>query len=155
MARRVYLVQHGKAKSESEDPRRPLTEEGAAEVRRMAAWAVRAGLHVDQIRHSGKTRAEETAALLGEALQPPQGVVAVAGLGPNDDVRPVAEALSAGEEAVMLVGHLPFLSRLTSLLLVGAPEPAIVRFRYGGVVCLEREETGWRLVWMVTPDVVP
>ena len=55
----LFLVQHGIAKSEAEDPERPLTEEGADAVRRMGAWAAGQGLVIDQIRHSGKRRAAE------------------------------------------------------------------------------------------------
>ena len=58
----LLLVQHGEAKTEAEDPVRPLTERGADAVRSMAVWAARAGVKVDQIRHSGKRRAEQTAA---------------------------------------------------------------------------------------------
>lgn len=155
MARWVYLVQHGEAKPEEEDPQRPLTPRGREEVQRVAAWAARAGIPVDVIEHSGKLRAQQTAEILAAALQPPQGVRAVAGLAPLDDVRPVAERLAQGEERVMLVGHLPFMSRLASLLLVEDPEREIVRFRYGGILCLGRVEAGWRVLWMVTPDVVP
>ena len=35
----LFLVQHGEAKSEAEDPERSLTDRGAEAVRRMAAWA--------------------------------------------------------------------------------------------------------------------
>ena len=58
---RLYLVQHGEAKSKTEDPQRPLTERGREDVARVAAFAASAGLQVGQIRHSGKRRAEETA----------------------------------------------------------------------------------------------
>src|SRR6516225_11720817 len=128
----LYLVQHGEAKPESEEPERPLTDRGAETVRRMAAWAAQVGLKVDQIRHSGKRRAEQTAALLGERLNPAQGVIAVDGLQPNDDVRPVAEAIQAEPAAVMLVGHLPHLSRLANLLLTGDPDSTVLRFQMAG-----------------------
>ena len=47
----LYLVQHGEAKPETEDPERPLTEHGQETVRQMAAWAAQAGVRVAQIRH--------------------------------------------------------------------------------------------------------
>ena len=90
---KIYLVQHGEAESKSVDPARPLTARGRADVERVAAFAARLGVAVHQIRHSGKTRAGQTAECLGRALNPPGGVVAVPGLDPKDDVRPVAEAL--------------------------------------------------------------
>ena len=57
---RLYLVQHGEAKSKAEDPSRPLTERGREDVARVAAFAAGAGLQVGQIRHCGKRRAGET-----------------------------------------------------------------------------------------------
>ena len=106
----VYLVQHGEAEPKDIDPARPLTELGRQAVARVAATAARLDLEVVQIQHSGKTRAEQTAAILGQALAPPGGVVAVSGLAPKDDVRPVAGALAEASHPVMLVGHLPFLA---------------------------------------------
>ena len=105
----LYLVQHGEAKSEAEDPERSLTEAGAAVVERMADWATRTGLVVEQIRHSGKRRAEQTASILAKRLKPAQGVAAIGGLNPGDDVRATAKNLQSDQGQVMLVGHLPHL----------------------------------------------
>ncbi|MGH2376556.1 MAG: hypothetical protein ACRDIC_24240 [bacterium] len=56
----------------------------------------------------------------------------------------------------MLVGHLPHLGRLASLLLVGTAERAVIRFQMGGVVCLARDDSGaWALEWMLVPELVP
>ena len=145
---KLYLVQHGEAKSKTEDPQRPLTERGRDDVAGVAAFAARTGLQVRQIRHSGKRRAEETASILAERLSPVEGVVAISGLAPRDDVRPVAEALSSETRPVMLVGHLPFLDRLASLLVTGDAERSIVRFQMGGIVCLVREDEKWVVGWM-------
>ena len=150
---KIYLVQHGEAEPKSVDPARPLTERGRQDVQRAAAFAARLGLEVHQIRHSGETRAEQTAAILGQALSPPGGVAAVPGLGPKDDVGPVAEALAQESRPVMLVGHLPFLARLAGRLLVGDAERAPVEFRNAGIVCLTGEEGRWRVAWAVTPEM--
>jgi phosphohistidine phosphatase len=150
----LFLVQHGEAKSEAEDPERSLTDRGAEAVRRMAAWAAQVGVKVDQIRHSGKRRAEQTAILLAEQLSPVNGTIAVAGLAPNEDVRPVAEGLPAERGAVMLVGHLPFLSRLASFLLTGDPEAGVIRFRMAGIICLSNPEGRWAVNWVVPPALV-
>jgi phosphohistidine phosphatase len=136
----LYLVQHGEAKPESEDPERPLTDRGTEAVRRIAAWAARIGVQVGQIRHSGKRRAEQTAALMGERLNPPKGVIVAEGLKPNDDPSPLAEALRSEHESLMVVGHLPYLGRLASLLVVDDPDGGIIRFQQAGIVCLDRQE---------------
>jgi len=151
----VYLVQHGAAEQKSADPTRPLIEQGREDVRRVAAFAARMGLVIglSQIRPSGKTRAEQTAAILGEALSPVDGVVEVSGLAPNDDVEPMAEALARESQPVMLVGHLPFLARLAGLLLAGDVGRGVVRFRNGGIVCLVREADRWSVAWVLTPEM--
>ena len=153
---RVYLVQHGEAKPTDEDPERPLTSEGERAVRRMAAFAAKVQLHVDEIRHSGKRRAQQTAAIFAERLKLRGGVVAVEGLAPNDDVKPLARTLSDQTGPIMLVGHLPFLARLAGRLVAGNAEREVVRFRMGGIVCLERSEEGrWAVAWAVTPELLP
>jgi phosphohistidine phosphatase len=55
----------------------------------------------------------------------------------------------------VLVGHLPHLSRLASLLLVDDPGREIVAFRMGGIVCCGHGEGRWRLKWMLTPELIP
>jgi phosphohistidine phosphatase len=149
----VYLVRHGEAKPESDDPARPLTERGRRDVQRVAAFAARMGLEVAQVCHSGKTRAAQTAAVLGEMLSPPRGVIAVSGLAPFDDVRPVAEALAGESQPVMLVGHLPFMARLAGLLLAGDADRPVVQFCTAGLVCLTREQDRWQLSWALTPHM--
>jgi len=150
----LFLVQHAKAKPETEDPDRSLTEQGAEIVGRMADWAAQVGVAVDQIQHSGKRRAEQTATVFATQLSPPKGVIAVKGLSPNDDVAPVAASLRGVQASVMLVGHLPHLSRLVSLLLTGNPEIEVVRFRNAGIVCLTQQEGKWAVDWVMPPDLL-
>lgn len=150
----VYLVQHGQAKSESEDAERPLTESGAAAAKRMAAWASRSSVAVGEIRHSGKLRAAQTAEIFGAKLRPRAGVRATDGLNPNDDVAPIAATLDGEQTDVMLVGHLPNLARLASRLLVGRTDAEVIEFRNAGIVCLRRAAGGWSVGWTVTPELV-
>jgi len=149
----VYLVQHGEAEPKSVDPSRPLTTRGRQEAEQVAAFAARLRLEVGQIRHSGKTRAEQTAAILGEALSPPGSVVAVAGLAPKDDVVSVAEALARESQPAMLVGHLPFLARLVGLLVTGDPDRSVVQFRNAAITCLTQAEDSWLIAWILTPEM--
>jgi phosphohistidine phosphatase len=151
----LYLVQHGEAKSEAQDSARPLSEQGAEWVRRMAAWSANGHMEVDRICHSGKRRAAQTAELFEERLKPPGGALASAGMGPKDDVLATAEALNRERRSIMLVGHLPFLSRLVSQLLIGDPNKALVQFRNAGIVCLSRDGGEWVLNWTLLPELLP
>jgi phosphohistidine phosphatase len=148
----VYLVQHAEARPKEADPKRPLSEKGVAQARAVATLAGRLGIELAEIRHSGKLRARQTAEILDQALRPPQSVREIAGLGPLDDVEPFAKDINASAEPLMFVGHLPFLSRLTSRLIIGDPERAVVEFHNAGIVCLEGGEDGWVVSWIVTPS---
>jgi phosphohistidine phosphatase len=152
----LYLVQHGPAKSETEDPERPLTDEGRRLVEHVAAFLAPLRLRIERIEHSGKQRARQTAELLAQALHPPAGISEVTGLAPNDDVGMMMARLAGETANLMLVGHLPHLSRLVSRLLgLPADRPA-VQFQMGGVVRADRSDAGeWVIRWMLIPDLLP
>lgn len=150
----VYLVQHGEAKPEAEDPQRPLTERGRVEVERVARRTAEAGIRISRILHSGKLRARQTAEIFARYLCPAQGIDEVEGLSPLDDPNMARNLIETSPEPLMLVGHLPHLSRLASALILGETEREIIRFRTGGVVCLVRVGKGWQFGWALTPEVV-
>ena len=132
----LFLVQHGEAKSRDEDSARPLTDSGREDVRCVARAARRMSLQVRSIYHSGKLRALQTAEILSAELHPDSGPDELTGLTPNDDPHVVSGQLERLGSGTMLVGHLPHLSRLASLLVVGDPDRELIAFRNGGIVCL-------------------
>jgi len=152
---RLYLVQHGEARREEEDPSRPLTDEGRREVEAVAKFLAKLGVKIDRILHSGRLRALQTAEILGSHLRPSKGVEAAEALEPLADPRIWADKLSSIDEDLMLVGHLPHLRKLSSLLLTGNPDLEIIKFRYGCVLCLEREDKSWSIIWLIRPDILP
>jgi len=153
---RLYLVQHGEAKTREQDPDRPLTGKGESDVDRIAALLMRAKICVGAVWHSGKTRAAQTAEILCSSLASTEGIVVHEGLDPNDPIDPVQRELIGAPADIMIVGHLPFLGKLVSALLVGDETVELVTFQNGGAVCLERnEEKGrWRLTWAVVPELL-
>ena len=66
----LYLVQHGLALPKDIDSERGLSEDGFADVRRIAETAKHYNVQVSQIFHSGKKRAKQTADIIAEALTP-------------------------------------------------------------------------------------
>jgi len=137
---KLYLVQHAKAASKEADPERPLTEEGLQDIRKISAFIKPLNLCVDYLWHSGKKRAEQTSNVLAEVIRINKGKTASEGLGPSDDVKVLKDKLSTSKQDIMIVGHLPFLSKLVSLLLAGSESANIVAFKQGGIVCLNRDE---------------
>jgi phosphohistidine phosphatase len=149
---RVYLAQHGEAKSESEDPQRSLTVRGQKEVVQVARAARRMGVRPEAVYHSGKLRARQTAEIMAQTLGSP--VSQAPGLSPLDEVRPWADSFIRERKDLMLVGHLPFLQRLASWLMIGRLDARPVLFRYGAIVCLEYNEMdGWGVRWILTPEM--
>ena len=152
---RLYLVQHGEAKSKDEDPDRPLTGNGTRDVAAVGRLLARRGLRAGvRVLHSGKTRARETAEILAAEIEGLPESEEGGDLQPLDDPAVWVERLRGVMGDVMLVGHLPHLSRLAAYLLTGTGEREVVGFQMGGVLCLERNRDGaWTVRWYVTPAV--
>lgn len=152
----LYLVQHGAAKSAAEDPQRGLTEEGRRTVERLAEFLLPQELSLERIEHSEKLRARQTAEILAARLRPAAGTKQITGMAPNDDVEPMLTRLEKESKNVLLVGHLPYLSRLVARLLGLQADRAVVRFQMGGVVRLDRDATGqWVVRWLLVPELLP
>jgi phosphohistidine phosphatase len=151
----ILLLRHGQAKSKEEDPQRGLTEAGRREVSRVAA-ALRPLFRDPQaIWHSGKKRAGETALILAQAVGGAERLGAHSGLDPEDPAAAVAAELRSYSGRLAVVGHLPHLNRLISLLLIGRDSPELFQLPSAGAVCLEREQGLWRVRWMLTPETCP
>lgn len=152
---KAILVQHAQALSNEEDPDRPLSPQGRETIQSIADYAARnLDLELGRIWHSGKTRAFQTAEVLNSTLGTSIGVRSSEDLSPLDDPRAWAERLAEMSHDVMLVGHLPHLSRLASLLLCGDPDIEPIAVRNAGLICLERKD-GWKLRWMLVPEILP
>jgi len=153
---KLYLVQHAKAASKETDPQRSLTEEGRRDLQKVAAFIKPLNLSVDYLWHSGKTRARQTADVLSEVVEVKKEMAAHEGLAPNDNVTVLKDELISDRQDVMIVGHLPFLSKLTSLLLTNSESSNTVAFKNGGILCLEySDDNRWQLQWMIVPDLLP
>ncbi len=135
----IYIVQHGKSFSKDADPEQGLTDQGVADVERIANVAKGYQVTVSEIAHSGKKRAKQTAEILASALAPERGISVRAGMDPLDDPVSFAGTLSP-ESNLMLVGHLPFLEKLVAYLVTGSTARPVFRLQNGGIVCLDQPE---------------
>ena len=152
---KVYLVRHGDAVSSQFDPQRPLSEQGRADIQKVASFIKPLEISVEHIRHSGKLRAAQTAEILDGAVVVEKDCSAHNNLGPNDDVTIIANELEAYDTNLMIVGHLPFLAYLTSLLVAGKEIFNVAAFDAGSIVCLNRTEPGrWQIEWMITSKLL-
>jgi len=150
----LYLVQHGKSLPKAEDPEKGLSADGKMETERIAGVAKGYQVKVSRIVHSGKKRARETAEILASLLSPADGLESRNGMNPLDDVRTFADSLEL-DKNVMLVGHLPFLERLTGLLVCGNPDQTVFKLQNSGILCLDRlpEIKNPVIRWALMPSI--
>ncbi len=152
---KLYLVQHAKAASKDVDPQRPLTEEGRRDIQKVAAFIKPLNLSVDYLWHSGKKRAQQTSEILADVVEVNKEMAAHDGLAPNDDVSKLKDEIISDQNDIMIVGHLPFLNKLASLLFTGSKSSNTVAFRNGGIVCLDYSDGNqWQLDWMIIPELL-
>ena len=151
----VYLVRHGKALAKEVDPEKSLSEEGRAEIERVGRVLHRCGVEVQTLLHSNKARARETAEIMASCLDSGLVPQETAGLTPLDGVHEMVARIQRSHGGLMIVGHLPHLVKLTSVVL-GVPETtALVEFKPGGVVCFEGSSGGgWAIAWVLAPELI-
>jgi phosphohistidine phosphatase len=161
----LLVIRHGAARDRGEfaqtglsDDLRPLTAEGADEMRKVARGLLTQVKHIDFLATSPLVRAVQTAEIVAEAF----------GIEVSDtttSLTPEArleefEKWCAGvgpRKVVAVVGHEPHLSTLVTWLLSGERDSR-VRLRKGGAALLEfeadvRREAG-TLGWLVTPRLL-
>lgn len=150
----LYLVQHGKSLPKEVDPQQGLSQEGRADVERIAAVARNYGIRVAGIAHSGKLRAVQTAEIYASALGILNNITERSGLKPLDNVAVFGDTLNTGDD-LMLVGHLPFMEKLISYLVTGDAENLVFKLQNGGILCLEKDDDSrsWYIKWTLMPEI--
>ncbi len=152
---KLYLIQHGEATSEQVDPLRPLTKKGQEDVIKIASFLREAEIKPALIYHSGKMRARQTAEIIASALALKELIKERRLLLPQDDIKDLVQEISQKAEDLMIIGHLPFLSKLASFLVLGKEEGNLLAFQQGGVICLQRrEDRSWQIAWMIVPHLL-
>ncbi len=144
----IILVQHGKAKSEQEDPERGLKDEGFYETEKVAKFLVSV-LKPEKIFCSEKKRAVETAQVLAKILG--GEIEKLNYINPLDDPKKAIPLCDESEGKVfIIVGHLPHLSNLVREL-TGSD---CVHFKYSSACALEKIDGKWKILWFITPDII-
>jgi phosphohistidine phosphatase len=126
----LWLLRHADAADGSPDADRPLTELGVAQARAAGRALERLGANLELCISSPKRRAIQTAELACETLGVSVTVSEDLAGGPFEP-----EAVAAGLEHVMLVGHEPSIS-----LALHDATGAQVRMRKGGLAAVKKGE---------------
>ncbi len=152
---KLYLVQHGEASSKDVDPERPLTDHGRSDVLRLGRFLQTTGIGVQRVVHSGKLRARQTAELLAQSMAPSVEPETNGLLNPNDSPRAFDWQSESWDRDTLIVGHLPFMARMVSELIIGDENRPFTAFLPGSMVCLEGDhQNGWHLNWMIRPELL-
>ncbi len=150
---RLFIVQHGDAVAKDVDPDRPLSDQGRADIERLAELLGKHKVQVARIFHSGKTRAKETAELLRPLLERDGELEEQQGLAPNDSPDAFLRQLVRADKDTLIVSHMPFVARIVSQALTGVPDRQLLEFAPGGIAGIERgDSASWRLFMFLRPE---
>src|SRR5262249_2822282 len=140
----LLLVHHGDAVGPDVDPQRPLSPQGVAGVRRLAAQAAASGMKPAVVWHSGKLRAKQTAEAIWRACNALADFAATRDLQPDDPPQWFRDRLRGETRDIAVAGHFPHLPRLLALLVTGGQ--AGVEFPLHGMIALVSDDDGdpWR-----------
>jgi len=157
---KIYIFRHGiadDAHAGQSDSERSLTPEGKKKLRNVLRAAHAADIAPSLIFTSPYRRAVQTAEIAAEVLDYKGEMLRTKALEPGSHPRAVWDEIRAhkDEPEILLVGHEPLFSSLTSYLL-GCPNLQI-DFKKGALACLEIDrftaDPHGALRWMLTPKL--
>jgi phosphohistidine phosphatase len=157
---RLILMRHGIAVERADgqgtaDARRPLTKQGAARTRKVAAGLKTLGVKPQVLLSSPYLRALQTAQIVAEVLGlPVKAIVTSEALLPEAEPRRLfAELRRRKETELLCAGHAPHLDRALALAL-GAASTSVTQLKKAGAASLELTRyhpPRGRLVWLLEP----
>lgn len=151
----LHLIRHAHAVAAEENPLRPLSDRGRAQVAQLAAFFRANGrLRPAAVWHSPLVRSRETATLLAAGLGFGGSLLEMSGLEPEDDPRAIAARLVGAANGLVIVGHEPHLSALATLLVRGPTGASIFTLEKGSCLALERDARSWHVRWLMGPELL-
>lgn len=149
---KLFLIQHGIALPEEKDPGKSLSPEGKDQTQQAAEFLKEKNIDVDAVWHSPKQRAAQTAQIIVNSILCSE-IQERNDLNPLDSVENFPKEIKSSNKNLMIIGHLPFLQKLASLLLSGSETNQFISFKNSGIISLECTDS-WRISWMVTPELL-
>ncbi len=151
----LHLIRHAHAVDAEENPLRPLSDRGRAQVAQLVAFFRANGrLRPAACWHSPLVRSRETATLLATGLGFAGPLLEVPGLEPEDDPRIIAGRVTRAADGLVIIGHEPQLSALATLLVRGSAEPPIFALKKAAGLALECDEGAWQVRWLIGPELL-
>ena len=151
---KLYLMRHGEALSSHIDPERGLSDNGKLNIQMIAAHLKKSGVSFDQIFHSKKKRARETAEIMSATLSPNIELKVHDNIKPEDDPSSILREINDWDEDTLIASHLPFVPSLISLLTGQDAYLTAITFETGTVICLEKNNGTWVISWATAPSEI-
>lgn len=149
---KLYLMRHGEALSLQIDPERGLTDNGKLKIKQVATHLQKSNVSFEQVFHSKKKRARETAEIMLDTLSPDIIPQLHQDINPNDDPDVILSEIYGWDKDTLITSHLPFVPNLITQLTGQDAYLTAITFETGTVVCLEKEGTTWHIAWSVSPS---
>ena len=150
---KLYLVRHGLTTSTAH-AEQTLSETGIQQTQEIGRFLKQSGIEIDEILHSEKWRAKQTAQIIGQVVAPDLSLIQSTGLKPDDPIEPLIHEIATFDRNVMIVSHLPFLEKLLTTLTLGTETLCPIDFCGSCVVCLQGTGHIWQIAWVVSPQLV-
>jgi phosphohistidine phosphatase len=142
-----YVLRHGAAEDRGplwpDDETRPLTADGRAKTREVAAGLKQLGVAPGAIYTSPLVRARQTAEIVARELGLAERLRETAHLAPGGTADGLLGAIAAetpGAASVLVVGHEPDLGLLVSRLLTGDERAVNVPLKKAGLALVELDQ---------------
>lgn len=161
---KLYILRHGDAvepgDARFEENERPLTAKGIQRTELLASALRQMEIAFDVILSSPLMRARETAEIVARRLRLERRLQWTDDLAPGGSLERLVRQINALRpipESVLVVGHEPYLSGLTSLLCSGGPGLSLT-FKKGGLCRLEVDVLSCdkcaTLEWLLPPRLL-
>jgi len=154
---KLYLMRHGEAASKTVDPKQGLTHNGKLAIEQLANKLVQTysqqpaeqRINIEQVFHSEKTRAQQTAEIMTKIIAPNVTPLLRENLKPNDNPELLLPEIDTWTQETLITSHLPFIPGLLNLL---TKNHQPVSFTPGTIVCLRKDDSHWQLEWSTRPE---
>lgn len=152
---KIYCMRHGQVSDVAGEHGPALSDLGVQEITTMAHFLKTQGVDFSHVLHSEKTRAAQTAGIITSVVNPELAMEPSELLTVAEDVITMAGDVEQWSDDTLLVGHLPMMQELVSMLCLRDPLRLSLSFIPGTIVCLERQQQQrWVISWLLSPTIV-
>ena len=128
-------MRHGQASATTHNSEQQLTPEGRAGIESLATQLCEQGINIEQIFHSKKARAQQTAEIMARQLAPDVTLQLHSHIQPNDQTHYICNDIQGWQQDTLIVTHMPFIPSLLEDLTHDTKAIHSIPFTPGTVVC--------------------